>query len=93
MFALVVHDGRYEPRVILLNDSEEIEPWLLAHPQFDGLLVSSIVVDDRLAGLPDEFPWESLDTGPLRSADETFSRSELHQNLNDDRNPVPEWTL
>jgi len=68
MLALVVSDGSGEAQVILLNDEVEVEPWLLAHPQFDGLLYTSIVVDDRLAGLPGEFPWEDLETGPLLAA-------------------------
>jgi len=72
MHALVVSDGSGDAQVILLNDEVEVEPWLLDHPWFDGLLVSSIVVDERLAGLPDEFPWEDLDTGPLLSADGAF---------------------
>ena len=72
MHALVVHDGGGDAQVILLNDEVEVEPWLMAHPQFDGLLVSSVVIDDRLAGLPDEYPWEDLETGPLLSADGPF---------------------
>ena len=82
MHALVVSDGTGESQVILLNDEVEVEPWLLAHPQFDGLLYTSVVVDDRLAGLPDEFPWEDLETGPLLSADGAFSGAGHHTNLN-----------
>jgi len=72
MHALVAHAGNGVPVVILLNDEAEIEPWLLDHPWFDGLLVSSIVHDDRLASLPDEFPWEDLAIGPLLAADVTW---------------------
>jgi len=90
MHALVVSDGTGESQVILLNDEVEVEPWLLTHPQFDGLLYTSIVVDARLAGrLPDEFPWTDLETGPLLAADGAFIRAEQHHILNGDRNPVP----
>ena len=82
MHALVVSDGTGTAQVVLLNDEVEVEPWLLDHPWFDGLLTSSIVVDDSHAGLPESFPWEDLETGPLLSFDEMFSTAEQRHNLN-----------